>query len=303
MEINLLSFIPIISSTSNQYRSETTLKYFLVQALSSSSLILGLLCVTYHNYVSTVIITIALLIKIGAAPFHFWFIEVMTHMTWTQIIILNTLQKISPIILISYTMFDYISQNLITLSVILCSLLGGFGGFNQRVLVKIIAYSSLGHIGWIIQGITISTYLWFLYFSIYCLLLTAICLMFNFFKIKHLRQITNKIKEYMLLKVVIAFSLISLAGLPPFSGFMGKIIVIQYMINGNQILLALVLIISSLINLFFYFRIFMSNIILSSNKNKFSLLHTNLDQTFSVNLTLLFNFVAIFMPSIALLLL
>lgn len=64
-----------------------------------------------------------------------------------QIILLNTLQKIAPIILISYTIYDFIRQNIITLSVILSAILGGFGGFNQTFLVKIIAYSSLGHIG------------------------------------------------------------------------------------------------------------------------------------------------------------
>lgn len=297
LEINLLSFIPIISSAFNQYRTEITLKYFLIQALRSSCILVGVLLSSYSNTFSSLIIAAALIIKIGGAPFHFWFIDVIKQLNWLQIIILNTFQKISPIILISYLMHQHVRQNIIILSIIISSLLGGLGGLSQRYLNKIIAYSSLNHIGWILQRLSISIYLWFLYFITYCILLSSICLIFHFFKVKHLKQLINKIGNNFIAKIIIAFPLISLAGLPPFSGFIMKIIVIFQLIRQNQIFVTIILISSSLLRLFFYFRIIIRSIIISTEKRKAIDIREILKINNKTRMIFFFNFFAILFPS------
>jgi NADH-ubiquinone oxidoreductase chain 2 len=71
LELNLLSFIPLISSKNNQYSSEAALKYFLIQALGSSIIIISASFIMSSSELATTLFTVALLLKAGAAPFHF----------------------------------------------------------------------------------------------------------------------------------------------------------------------------------------------------------------------------------------
>nr|YP_009525778.1 NADH dehydrogenase subunit 2 [Belzebub intermedius]AXS67632.1 NADH dehydrogenase subunit 2 [Belzebub intermedius] len=302
LEINLLSFIPIISSPTNQYSTEITLKYFLIQALSSSCILLGVLLLCSSYFPSNLVMTAALIMKMGGAPFHFWFIEVMKQLNWLQIIILNTFQKISPMVLTSYTLYNHLSQKMVLTSIILSSLLGGLGGLNQTHLNKVMAYSSLNHMGWLLQGLSMSLYLWFMYFSVYCVLLSSICLMFHFFTIKHIKQLVNKMADDFFVKTTMAFPLMSLAGLPPFSGFMMKMIIILQLMAQSQIFLTLILILSSLFSLFFYFRILLSSVIISSKKSKTFVTQALSKNTNKTGIILFVNFIMMLFISVFLIL-
>jgi len=77
LELNLLSFIPLISSKSNLYSSEAALKYFLIQALGSALILAAAPGFLLNLIEPQVIILSALLLKIGAAPVHFWFPSVI----------------------------------------------------------------------------------------------------------------------------------------------------------------------------------------------------------------------------------
>ena len=302
LEINLLSFIPLISSTSNQFSSEIRLKYFLIQALRSSCILVGLISSSYLPQSSNLIITLALIMKIGGAPFHFWFIEIIRQLNWLQIVILNTLQKVAPLILISYVIQDRLRLITITVTTFLSAFLGGVGGFNQRALNKIIAYSSLRHIAWILQRTLISLYLWLLYFTVYCLLLSSICFTFHVLKIKNIGQITIKAAERLIIKLIIAFPLISLAGLPPFSGFITKMMVISQLMDTRQVFMTIILISSSLLSLFFYFRIFLNSLVLSSSKRKIGLIRATTELSNKTTLILYFNFIVLLAPGLILVL-
>ena len=108
LEINLLSFIPLIDRDSNNLKStESSLKYFLTQALASTvllfSVILLIINSNVHNYlfISSIIIS-TLLLKSGTAPFHFWFTNLMEGLTWINALLLITSQKVATLKLISY---------------------------------------------------------------------------------------------------------------------------------------------------------------------------------------------------------
>ena len=152
LELNLLSFIPIITSRFNSYSSEAALKYFLVQALGSTIILVSSTAIRVLKN-PRILILIALLLKIGAAPLHFWFPPIIQGVTWTQCIILITLQKIAPLILISYTLTSSISYFIIQISSILSAFVGAIGGLNQTFLRKILAYSSINHISWILAAL------------------------------------------------------------------------------------------------------------------------------------------------------
>lgn len=258
LEINLLSFIPLIINTNNLLTTEAALKYFLNQVLASLVL-LFLIIFIINNYIFIFfnrihrhfinLIICAILIKIGAAPFHFWLPQVIDKIRWNNNLILITIQKIAPIIILSYIINTFFLRFIIVLNIIIRAI----RGFNQTSLRKIMAFSSINHIGWIFIGLTFNDALWLNYFTFYCLFSIAIVLIFKTFNLFFINQ-TFSLKINYLQKILIFCSFLSLGGLPPFLGFFPKWIIIQYLINFN-IPLLVIIVISSLVILYFYLRI------------------------------------------------
>nr|YP_009511975.1 NADH dehydrogenase subunit 2 [Aristaeomorpha foliacea]AXI97902.1 NADH dehydrogenase subunit 2 [Aristaeomorpha foliacea] len=269
LELNLLSFIPLISTKNNQYSSEAALKYFLIQALGSSMIIMSAsLMLLLEDKASFLTIT-ALLLKSGAAPFHFWFPSVMEGLQWPQAIFLMTVQKIAPMSLLSYLSLDHTTP-ILTTAIILSALVGAIGGMNQTLLRKIMAYSSINHMSWMMAAILISETSWLLYFMFYSVISSSIALLFNHQEAFHILHIFNHTNSSSQLKLLIFMSLLSLGGLPPFTGFIPKWFIIQEMISAGSFFVLAVLLTSALITLFYYLRISMSAITISSPKTKWS---------------------------------
>lgn len=215
-----------------------------------------------------IIINSSLLLKMGAAPFHFWFPEIIEGISWINSLVLITWQKIAPIILLSYTI-KY--SNYIIIIIIISTLVGSLGGLNQTRLRKIIAYSSINHLGWILRSFLYRNILWIIYFFIYSFISITLIYIFNSFKIFYLKQIYSFINKNLLIKFRLILNLLSLGGLPPFLGFLPKWLIIQYLRN-NYIFLLFFIIIITLITLFFYLRIAYTRLILSHNELNFNIL-------------------------------
>lgn len=193
------------------------------------------------------------------APFHFWFPNVIEGLTWYNCIILITWQKIAPIIILSYLSFKQFFIFFIILSI----LLRRIGGLNQTSLRKIIAFSSINHIRWIMSALIFNESLWILYFLIYSIITFRIIFLFNEFKLFYLNQIFSIFSLFYYLKFFFIINFLSLGGLPPFMGFLPKWIIIQSLISLNQNLFILIIIIITLIILYFYLRISYSAFILN----------------------------------------
>jgi len=262
LEINLLSFIPLIYSLS-QYASESALKYFLVQALASATLLLFIILVVTQfnirwfnsqlsNEYTIYLILTSLFLKTGAAPFHFWLPVVAEGLSWLVLAILLTWQKIAPFILILYLA----KPNLFNLSVIILSaLVGALGGFNQTSLRKIIAYSSINHIGWIIRRILIGNTLWVTYFLLYTFLSVTVIRILQELNLNYLKQLFNLGCLRNPIKMLVFGRLFSIGGLPPFLGFFPKWLIIQSLLEIGLGSLATWLVFISLITLYFYTRV------------------------------------------------
>jgi len=192
-----------------------------------------------------------LLLKTGAAPFHFWFPGVIEGLTWGNSLILITWQKIAPIILVSYNVIFKFFIWIIVLSIII----GALGGLNQTSLRKLIAFSSISHLGWIIAAIISQETLWKLYFCIYTLLRFSVIFIFNTFKLSHINQIFSFQLDSSINKIILFITLLSLGGLPPFLGFAPKWIVIQFLTAHSLFMLVLIIVTFTLITLYFYLRI------------------------------------------------
>nr|AMK38956.1 NADH dehydrogenase subunit 2 [Morellia lopesae] len=267
LEINLLSFIPLMSDN-KMMSTEASLKYFLTQALASSVFLFAVILFMLNiekmnsNYLMEMIIFSSLLLKSGSAPFHFWFPNVMEGLSWFNSLILMTWQKIAPLMLISYIVF----KSLIMISIILSSLIGALGGLNQTSLRKLMAYSSINHLGWMLAAMYNSN-LWLIYFMFYTFLTFSMIFMFNMFKISYINQLFSLMFHEKSIKFFLFFNLLSLGGLPPFLGFLPKMLVIQSLTLNNQLLLLTFMVLMTLITLYFYMRLCYSAFMLNYYEN------------------------------------
>nr|AND96126.1 NADH deshydrogenase subunit 2 [Onthophagus cuniculus] len=270
LEINLLSIIPLMTMSKNSMTSEATMKYFITQALASTMILLSLIIMSiYNNYIilnsMSMLYMSALFIKMGAAPFHFWFPEIMKGLSWSNSFIMLTWQKIAPLTLISYSNFQTI--NYLTFIVISSSMISGIMGMNQTNLRKILAYSSINHISWMLAAMLFFESIWIYYFIIYSIITFNIIIILNKLNIFYMSQLFSTLNNYPLIKFFFMLNFMSLGGLPPFLGFMPKWLTIQILIKMELFSLSLIMIILTLITLFFYMRIISLGIMMNSNHN------------------------------------
>nr|YP_010449526.1 NADH dehydrogenase subunit 2 [Anelytra multicurvata]UTU96087.1 NADH dehydrogenase subunit 2 [Anelytra multicurvata] len=284
LEINLLSFIPLMTNHNNILTTEASLKYFLIQAFASATLLFSIIMSYLMSYTTfqfdteisySILIISALLLKMGAAPFHFWFPGTMEGLNWWNAFILMTWQKIGPLILLSYV----ISTNTFIIAIIVtCTIIGSIGGLNQTSLRKLMAYSSINHLGWMIAALTMGNNLWIFYFLMYTFLTASIVFLFNCFQIYHMNQNFLMLSHTPTIKFCLFTSLLSLGGLPPFLGFLPKWMVIQTMSETMSIFVVTVMVITTLFTLFYYLRITFSAFLLSYSDikwNSFPILNNN----------------------------
>nr|APX39261.1 NADH dehydrogenase subunit 2 [Psylliodes affinis] len=272
LEINLLSIIPLFKSHKNHYPAESALKYFITQSLASMIILFSIIfsmnmsefLPNNYNPWMMMILNSALLMKLGAAPFHSWFPEVADGLNWINNLILMTWQKLAPTILLMYnlnmTMF-------FTLIIIISSMIGGLYGINQVSLRKILAYSSINHIAWMLASMLNNKMIWLIYFVIYSIITLNIIMIFYYLNIFYLPQLFNSLNTNKMIKVLFIFNFFSLGGLPPFLGFLPKWLVINFMIYSQHYTLSLILVIFTLLSLFFYIRMSFSTLMFKMNEN------------------------------------
>nr|UPL65689.1 NADH dehydrogenase subunit 2 [Sinodasynus sp.] len=271
LEINLMAFIPLISKNKNKKSSQGMMIYFMTQSIGSITMLFSMLMnplmfMEYPmsmNEVMTILMMISIMIKIGAAPFHFWLPEMMSNLNWLENMLLMTWQKMAPL-----TILSQICPNnwFLYSSVMLSTMIGAVGGLNQTSLRKIMAYSSINHLSWMMMFMSMNNS-WYKYFIIYSILVIMICLMMNSKNVYFINQLMTSSPSLME-KFTITFLFLSMGGLPPFLGFLPKWMVIQMMINSGLMLLMLIMLLFSLLTLFYYMRFMISYFMSYSMINK-----------------------------------
>nr|UPX88675.1 NADH dehydrogenase subunit 2 [Loricera pilicornis] len=297
LEMNLLSFIPLLKSNNNSFSSESSMKYFLIQALASMMFLFSMLMIMMtNNLVSNfflfndtlmMIMNSSLLLKMGAAPFHFWFPEIIEGMKWMNSFILLTWQKIAPLMLLSYTLKN---DNYIIFIIMFSTFIGSLGGLNQLSMRKIMVYSSINHLGWMISSFLNNEMIWLVYMIIYSMISFSIIIILNKFNIYYLKQLYLFMNMNLMLKFMLMLNILSLGGLPPFFGFLSKWMIIQFLSN-NYMYLLIFMITMSLITLFYYIRIIYTSLIISHNELNYNFM---LNFNYKINLLMtLFSFISI----------
>nr|ARH54286.1 NADH dehydrogenase subunit 2 [Curculionidae sp. 3 AH-2016] len=273
LEMNLLAILPLMKNSNNKNSAEASIKYFIVQAMASSCLLFFLILfsniyplnyIFNLNLLPSMVINSTLLLKMGVAPFHFWLPEVVSGLSWKMVFIILTWQKIAPMILLSYYMK---SSSFFSVIIILSSLVGGIQGMNQVCLRKIMAYSSINHMGWMICSLLSSLNLWFYYFCIYSLTNFNVLVMFHQFRMYQLNHLSKIFPLNKNLKFMFMLNFLSLGGLPPFIGFFPKWMTIYFLITFNYYTLCFFIVILTLPTLFFYLRISLLSFTISSSES------------------------------------
>uniref|UniRef100_A0AAN0LHD6 NADH-ubiquinone oxidoreductase chain 2 n=1 Tax=Teucriogethes sp. TaxID=3123426 RepID=A0AAN0LHD6_9CUCU len=271
LEMNLLSIIPLFKSVNNIYPNEASIKYFITQTIASSIILLAImLYLNMNNMVSMnmnmyldMMLNSGFLIKMGAAPFHMWFPEVMEGLNWNMNLLMLTWQKIAPMILLMNNMKI---NMFISMVIISSSLISGIQGVNQISMRKILTYSSINHISWMISSMMFSSSIWVMYFMIYSLISINIILILKNLNVYYLKQLFNSMNNNNMIKILFSFNFLSLGGIPPFLGFIPKWLTINFMIMNNMYIISTILIIFTLMTLYFYIRISMNSMIMYSSE-------------------------------------
>nr|AML26742.1 NADH dehydrogenase subunit 2 [Histeridae sp. BMNH 1274741] len=263
LEINLLSIIPLMSKPNSPISAESSIKYFITQALASSVLLASIISMKMmSNLTTNIMIESVMLTKMGAAPFHFWFPEVMEGLTWNINMIIMTWQKLAPMVILLYS--PLIMK--FTLIVIITSMLvSGLMGINQTSLRKIMAFSSINHIGWMLSTIQFMETLWLIYFLTYTVIIIPIVLIMSKLNLSHIKQFMN-VMDKSPSKMFLSLNFLSLGGIPPFLGFFPKWLAIQGLIENKLIILAFLMVTLTLVPLYFYIRLSLTSLTLYQQK-------------------------------------
>nr|AAZ06477.1 NADH dehydrogenase subunit 2 [Anolis capito] len=264
LEINTLAIVPTIATLHNPRSTEAATKYFLTQAAASAMILFSSTINAWQmgtwdimNLSSTpahILLTLALAMKLGLAPMHFWLPEVLQGSTLTTALIISTWQKLAPLTLIYLTINNLSSSTLIILG-LLSAIVGGWGGLNQTQTRKIMAYSSIAHLGWMLTISSIMTNVMILNLVLYLTMTMALFCFLIMTQSKTIQDTTTSWTLSPMLTIMMLTLLLSLGGLPPLTGFVPKWLILEELIIQNLILTAVIMTLATLLSLFFYLRL------------------------------------------------
>nr|ADD17526.1 NADH dehydrogenase subunit 2 [Cyanocitta stelleri]UYR53057.1 NADH dehydrogenase subunit 2 [Cyanocitta stelleri] len=264
LEINTLAILPLISKSHHPRAIEAATKYFLVQAAASTLVLFSSMTnawftgqwdITQMTHpTSSLILTAAISMKLGLAPFHFWFPEVLQGSPLMTGLLLSTVMKFPPITLL-YMTSQSLNPMLLTTLAILSVALGGWMGLNQTQTRKIMAFSSIAHLGWMAIILIYYPKLTLLNFYLYAMMTAAVFLTLNSMKVLKLSTLMTAWTKAPSLSTILLLTLLSLAGLPPLTGFLPKWLIIQELTKQDMAPAAIIISLLSLLGLFFYLRL------------------------------------------------
>nr|AAT44127.1 NADH dehydrogenase subunit 2 [Pomoxis annularis] len=263
LEMNTLAIIPLMAQLHHPRAVEATTKYFLTQATAAAMLLFagttnawltGQWDIQQMNHpFPTTLITLALALKIGLAPVHSWLPEVLQGLDLTTGLILSTWQKLAPFALL-LQIYPTNSTLLMVLG-LTSTLVGGWGGLNQTQLRKILAYSSIAHLGWMILILQFSPSLTLLALLMYMIMTSSTFLVFKLNKATNINALAISWTKTPALTSLTPLVLLSLGGLPPLTGFMPKWLILQELTKQDLAATATLAAMTALLSLYFYLRL------------------------------------------------
>nr|YP_009348892.1 NADH dehydrogenase subunit 2 [Pogonichthys macrolepidotus]BAW88367.1 NADH dehydrogenase subunit 2 [Pogonichthys macrolepidotus] len=264
LEINTLAIIPLMAQHHHPRAVEATTKYFLTQATAAAMILFASTTNAWitgewdmnsmSNPIASTMVITALALKIGLAPMHFWMPEVLQGLDLLTGLILSTWQKLAPLALIIQTA-QTIDPLLLTTLGLTSTLVGGWGGLNQTQLRKILAYSSIAHMGWMMIVLQHAPQLTLLALLTYVFMTSAAFLTLKVSSATKIGTLATVWSKSPILTTTTALVLLSLGGLPPLTGFMPKWLILQELAKQDLPFVATIMALAALLSLYFYLRL------------------------------------------------
>nr|AKR13986.1 NADH dehydrogenase subunit 2 [Gobionotothen marionensis] len=263
LEINTLAILPLMTQNHHPRAVEAATKYFLIQAGGAAVL---LFAGTTNAWITgqwdiqqdahplpIAIITIALALKLGLAPLHSWMPEVFQGLSLTTGLVLATWQKLAPLALM--LQIHPANSYLLIFMGLMSTLIGGWGGLNQTQLRKILAYSSTAQLGWMVLVIQFAPSLSILAVLVYIAAAAATFFTLKLAKATSINMLAISWAKAPALVALTPLVLLSLAGLPPMTGFMPKWLILQELSKQGLAPTATFAALTALLSLYYYLRL------------------------------------------------
>ena len=309
LELQSLALYVLASFNRDQLKSsESGLKYFVLSALSSGlllygcSLIYGFSGSTNFDIISNtvnsnhygltfgiVFILVGLSFKISAVPFHMWAPDVYEGSPTPVTLFFSVVPKIAALtVFIIFLYIPFINmmdqwQPIIIFLSIASMIFGAIAAIGQKNLKRLIAYSSIGHIGYALAGLSVGTneglQSSIVYISIYIVMNLGFfsCLLMmkkNDLYFETIEDLSGLSKNHPILSLCFLIVLFSLAGIPPLAGFFAKFYIFKSVIEQSMYFLAIVGLLSTVIAAFYYLRI-IKVIYFDEQREKYDTDHSN----------------------------
>nr|YP_009024854.1 NADH dehydrogenase subunit 2 [Niviventer confucianus]AHN16415.1 NADH dehydrogenase subunit 2 [Niviventer confucianus] len=292
LELSLLAIIPLLTNKKNPRSTEAATKYFITQATASMIILLAMVLNykqlgmwTFQQQTNSMLINLVLIslsMKLGLAPFHYWLPEVTQGIPIHMGLILLTWQKIAPLSIL-FQIFHLLNPTITTILAISSIFIGAWGGLNQTQTRKIMAYSSIAHMGWMMAILPYNPNLTLLNLVIYIILTIPMFITLTMNSSTTISSISLLWNKTPMILSMTSLILLSLGGLPPLTGFLPKWAIISELLKNNSTTMATLMAMMALLNLFFYTRLIYSTSLTmfpTNNNSKMVLHHPNFKHNF-----------------------
>ncbi len=290
LELQSLALYILASFNRDQIKSsEAGLKYFILSALSSGLLLYG--CSLIYGFSGStnfiiisetmnssqygltfgfIFILVGLAFKISAVPFHMWAPDVYEGSPTSVTLFFAIVPKIAALtVFIRFLYLPFLNmidqwQIIIVFLSIASMVFGAVAAIGQKNLKRLVAYSSIGHMGYALAGLAAGTNLGIqssiVYISIYIVMNLGLfsCLLMmkrNDQYYENIEDLSGLSKNHPLLSLSLMIILFSLAGIPPLAGFFAKFYIFTAVIEQSMYFLAIIGLLSAVISAFYYLRI------------------------------------------------
>lgn len=273
----------------NVHSNESAFKYFILGAFASAFLLLGIVFIygamgTFDVsritsvpflkiglskqllYVGMLLILFAMSFKVAAVPFHFWSPDVYTGAPTFVTAFMSTLVKIGAIaaflriisVFVSLSFFSF--NKILLITGILSILVGNILAVSQANVKRMLAYSGIGHVGFMILAICMLSpstiyVVWYYMFAYVFANIGAFWVLSKLDNNNDLSAFNGLIRRNPLLAGTVTVSMLSMAGIPPLAGFFAKYFVLINLIGNQYVWIAIIAILASLIGVYYYFKV------------------------------------------------